>query len=182
MKYAYFNELGECLYTIEGDAPEGGFLLDTPELQALPSSRLRLEDDVVIQIDDPEMPLEDAKKRANVWINNVAESMREQYLPSTPLQSITHSYKDAEARAYMEIIDALGVPVEADYPHLQALMTPMSMDMQDVAESVILDMDTWHAASVMIEAERVRLLMAIDAAATQEDIDDALASASWPAP
>lgn len=84
----------------------------------------------------------------------------------------TGDYKRALANAEMI--------VPTDYPLLNAIAGSLSLTLEDVYNSALLQVNYWTSMAAPIEAERVRLYHAIEDAATVEDIQAALATANWP--
>lgn len=106
----------------------------------------------------------------------MAETVRNRYLTPGSSQAITYTRKEAEARAWTAGTDP------ASAPFLAAEAEAIGMAIDDLAALVISQADAWVAVGSAIEARRRGLLVAIDEAATREDLTAIDITAGWPGP
>ncbi len=120
--------------------------------------------------------LADAKAARRASVCNRAEALRNQFLTPGSGQAITYTRKEAEARAWA----AGDAPASA--PFLAAEAAAVGMTIDALALVVIAQADAWVAIGSAIEARRRGLLVAIEAAATAEELEAVDIDAGWPTP
>lgn len=114
--------------------------------------------------------LQAAKARAAGTLASTISLARATYITMLPGQDMIYQAKEAEARAWV----TADTPDIADYPLLAAEIGITAPDADQLAQ-IWLNMATlWRAAAAVLEALRLTVGAAIDAAQTPEDVEAAL--------
>lgn len=127
-----------------------------------------------------EQLLAEAKASARVQLTAAISAARVAMITDLPGQDMIYLAKEAEARAWV----ADPEPDSADYPLLSAEAGITAPDADALAQLWLNLAALWRAAAAQLEALRMAVGSAIDAAATVEDVEAALvllASAELPA-
>lgn len=131
--------------------------------------------------DRPAPTLAEAQQAAHTGIDAEAGAARARYITVAPGQEATYLTKEAGARNYK----AAGYPAAdiAIYPMVQAEAravygsTPTAADIQAACDGIIAQADAWIIKAAEIEQARIGGKRAVTAAATNAEVDAALAAA-----
>lgn len=130
--------------------------------------------------------LAEAKAVGKAEVDRQAEVEREAYITPGSGQAMVYLEKQAEARAFAEDLD----PQSGDYPLLEAMIDidahpvtgrPVSSLSEAAAVVTILSV-AWKSVAVEIEKRRLRAKRAVDAAASIEEVEAAVAAEGWQVP
>ncbi len=116
------------------------------------------------------------KSQCKLLIDKEAEAERLRYITAGAGQAITYQRKAEEARACLAAAD----PLPADYPMLAAEIGITADTLIGVAEVVNAANAAWLAIGAEIEAARLGVKVAIDAASTAEEARAAADAVAWP--
>lgn len=116
--------------------------------------------------------LAEAKSRARADLAAAVAAARAAYITTLPGQQMIYMAKEAEARAYVSD----PAPDMVSYPLLSAEIGITAPDAWQLAQIWLAMADIWRSAAAQIEALRLSTAAAIEAAATPEAVEVAIAT------
>ena len=130
--------------------------------------------EVVVMVYDPAV----LKARLKANIDASAEKERLKYVTPGSAQSMVYNAKNAEANAYLAVVDAGGTPTPEDYPIINAEAIATGATIADTVTLVKTTALAWYSVAAQIEAQRMAAKQAVEAAATVQDAITA-AEVTW---
>lgn len=110
------------------------------------------------------------KSAAKHRVDIAAEHARKRYLTFGSGQAITYIRKEAEAQAYK---DARYPSIKSNYPWIKAEMDATGNTGQECADDILTQASAWLSVGTKIEKIRRLGKLSIDAANSDEDINEA---------
>lgn len=162
---AYHDAEGLVLYTLTGDlTPPGSWIeIEDQDLGDLTAWRV-IEGELV------RVSIEPLKAEARARLAAAIAAARTALITDLPGQEMIYLAKEAEARDWLSATD----PDLADYTLLSAEVGITAPDADSLAQLWLNLGQLWRGAAAQLEALRMSILAAIDAAETPADIEAAL--------
>lgn len=119
----------------------------------------------------PLIPLEDIKKEAKRYIDNVAGGVRSKYITTSPGQEAIYIMKADDAQKFKN--DGYPIPTLGSYPFVAAEAVATAKTPQQAADDIIAIRNAWVTKGSEIEQARILGKTAIHAATNESEVNDA---------